>query len=220
MRNLYFIDENKRKKLRENAIAGAREYSHYLVNKDFLILCEDGTAHILHFYKADFRHLTGIKSNLSDEDFYNNCVNGYLDVGNISAYQKYNWATLNSKSKRIAQIHRIVYYNIQDSLFMINLHTNTMNFPVAVKNTSIDACIGFFNPNNKARTLRKYNSSNNAEQQKKIELIVAKRTGLLLYDELIYVSTVKNIHTLNSTIVEQLSAGLQNKFLEILTKPS
>lgn len=78
-----FIDENKRKKLRENAIKGAEKYSHYLIDKDFLVICEDGTEHVIHFYKSDFKHLTGIKSNLNENDFFTNCVNRHLDLGNI-----------------------------------------------------------------------------------------------------------------------------------------
>lgn len=220
MSHLIFIDENKRKKLRENAIKGAKQYSHYLTDKDFLVICEDGTEHILHFYKADFKHLTGIKSNLNDDDFFTNCENRHLDLGNISEYQKYNWETLNSKSKRIVKIHRIVYDNIQNTLFLINLHTNTRNFPVAIKNTNIDTCVGFLNSNNKARTLRKYSSSQNAEEEKKIGLIVAKKDNTTLYNELIYVSNIKNIYDANNKIMDKLSDGLQNKFLEILTKPS
>lgn len=214
-----FIDENKRKKLRNNAIRGAAKYSHYLIDKDFLVICEDGTEYVLHFYKSDFKHLTGIKSNLNDDDFFTNCVNRHLDLGNISEYQKYNWETLNSKSKRIIQIHRIVYDNIQNTLFLINLHTNTKDFPVAIKNTNIDTCVGFLNTNNKARTLRKYNSSNDAEKEKKICLILAKKVNTTLYNELIYISNIKNIYDANNKIVDKLSDNLQNKFLEILTKP-
>ena len=219
MKNTYLINENKRRKLRENAIKGAVKYSHYLMDKVFLVVCEDGSEYTLRFFKSDYRHLTGIDSNLDDDTFFENCKSRYLDIGNINEYQTYNWQTLKSKAIRISQIHRILYDNIQNALFMINLHTNTRNFPVAIKNTNINTCIGFVDNNNKARTLRKYNSSNDADAQKKICLIIAKKQDELLYDELIYVSIVGNVYEVNKNILEKMSEKLQNKFLEILTTP-
>lgn len=219
MGNTYLINEGKRKKLRENAIKGAAQYSHYLMNKVFLVICEDGAEYTLQFLKSDYRHLTGIDSNLEDDIFFDNCKSRYLDIGNINEYQTYNWQTLNSKSTRISQIHRILYDNIQNALFMINLHTNTRDFPVAIKNVNINTCIGFVDNNNKARTLRKYSSSSNADEQKKIYLIIAKKQDETLYDELVYVSIVENVYDVNKNILEKMSTKLQTKFLEILTKP-
>ena len=219
MRSAYYIDRNKRKMLRDNTIKGARQYSHYLVDKDFLVLCEDGRQYVLHFLKNDFRHLTGIKSNLKDDLFFQNSKKGHLDLGNIEEYQKYNWETLKSKSKGIAQIHKILYENIQNSLFLINLHTNTRDFPVAIKNTNINTCIGFVDSYHKARTLRKYNSSNKADSQKKISLIVAKKADMVLYNELVYISAIKNVYGLNESILEKLSEKVEDRFLEILTQP-
>ena len=220
MGSTYLINEGKRKKLRENAIKGAAQYSHYLMDKVFLVVCEDGNEYELRFLKSDYRHLTGIDSNLDDDAFFENCRNRHLDIGNINEYQNYNWQTLNSKSKRIADIHRILYDNIQGALFMINLHTNTRRFPIAIKNTNIDTCIGFVDNNNKARTLRKYNSSNNADEQKKIYLVIAKKQDVALYEELVYISNVEDIYNENSAILEKMSEKLQNRFLEILTKPN
>lgn len=219
MGSTYLINEGKRKRLRENAIKGAALYAQYLVDKIFLVICEDGSEYTLRFLKSDYRHLTGIDSNLDDDIFFDNCKARYLDIGNINEYQKYNWQTLNSKAKRISQIHRILYDNIQNALFMINLHTNTRDFPVAIKNTNIDTCIGFVDNNNKARTLRKYNSSNDADAQKKISLIIAKKQDEPLYSELVYVSIVKNIYEVNEKIVDKMSVKLQDRFLEILTSP-
>ena len=165
-RNTYFINEGKRIQLREKIINGVEKYNHFLVNKVFLVICEDGSEYTLRFLKSDFRHLTGVDTDLNDDAFFELCKSRRLDIGNINEYQKYNWATLKSKALRISQIHRLLYDNIQNTLFMINLHTNTRTFPVAVKNTNIDTCVGFID-GHKARTLRKYNNSNDADSQKK-----------------------------------------------------
>lgn len=214
------ITISQRKKLRENVIKGASCYAHYLIDKVFLVVCEDGNSYEIRFFKTDYRHLTGIDSNLDDDTFFDNCKSRRLDIGNINEYQKYNWSTLKSKAQRTSQIHRLLYDNIQNALFMINLHTNTRDFPVALKNTNINACIGFVDNNNKARTLRKYNSSNNADKQKLIYLIVARKQDETLYSELVYTSSIKDLYNINKTIFDKMDENLQNKFLEILTKPT
>ena len=126
---------------------------------------------------------------------------------------------MKSKSKSIAQIHKILYENIQNSLILINLHTNTRDFPVAIKNTNINACIGFVDSYHKARTLRKYNSSNKADSQKKISLIAAKKADMALYNELVYISAISNVYDLNESILEKLSERVEDRFLEVLAKP-
>lgn len=214
----YRISDNKRSKLRENAIKGASQYLHYLVGKDFLIVCEDGNQYDLHFLKSDYKHLTGIDSNLDDDAFFDACKHRILDIGNINEYQKYNWQTLNSKSKRIVNIHRILYANVQNTLFMINLDTRNRTYPVAIKNIDIDTCVGFINERHTARTLRKYNNSNRADKQKKIDLIVAKNRDEALYFELVYISTIQKVFDINSNIFENFTENLQNRFLEILTR--
>lgn len=219
MGNTNQISLNHRRRLREKAINGATQYAHFLMDKVFLVVCEDGKEYELRFLKSDYRHLTGISSNLDDDTFFEHCKSRTLDVGNINEYQKYNWDTLKTKTDRVSQIHRILYDNIQNALFMINLHTNTRDFPVAVKNTNIKACVGFVDNNNKARTLRKYSSSNNADEQKKIYLIIARKQNANLYDEIVYTSGVEDIYNVNRGILGKMEEKLQNKYLEILTSP-
>lgn len=220
MGNTNQISANQRKKLRTNAIKGATRYAHYLMDKVFLVVCEDGKEYELRFLKSDYRHLTGIRTNLDDDTFFEQCKNRTLDIGNINEYQKYNWDTLKTKAKRICDIQRLLYDNIQNALFMINLHTQTRDFPVAIKNTNINACVGFIDNNNKARTLRKYNSSNDADEQKKIYLIIARKQNASLFDELVYTSSVEDIYKVNKDIVDKMEENLQDKYLEILTKPA
>ena len=219
MANVNQTNVSHRQYLREKAIKGAAQYAHYLMDKVFLVVCEDGQEYELRFFKTDYRHLTGISTNLSDEAFFSHCKSRTLDIGNIDEYQKYNWSTLKTKADRISQIHRILYDNTQNALFMINLHAKTRDFPVAIKNMNINACVGFIDNNNKARTLRKYNNSNNADEQKKIYLIIARKQSDFLYDELVYTSYVEDIYNVNKTIIDKMDAKLQNKFLEILTAP-
>ena len=171
----YSINLNKKLYLRECAIKGARNFNHYLIGKKFMIICADGTVETVRFLKRDYIHLTGIISNLSDNAFFSHCVKDRLSTNNIYDRQKYNWGTLKGKAKRVQHIHKIVYANVKDSLFMLNMHTGTDDYPVAIRNKTTDTCIGFKNSIRKARTLRKFSNSANADREKKIAAIFAKK---------------------------------------------
>lgn len=205
---MHNISVDKRRLLREKIINGAQEYNTHLVNKTFLIVCEDGYTDAVRFFKRDFLHLVGVKTDLTESAFYNNCVRRMLDVSNIKEEQKYNWSTLKSKADRIEKIHKIIYADVQDSLFMINLHTNSSDFPVAIRNKSIATCVGFRETINKARTLRKYDNSNDADEQKRIIAIFEKKQTDSLYSDLVYASTVKELYykkpDINSFLTEEL----------------
>lgn len=90
----YSLSVGHKTKLRSQIITGARNYNKYLVNKIFKIICEDGVDVDIRFFASDFKHMTGLYSNLDDEAFYQRCLRGTIDVGNIDTNQKYNWSTL------------------------------------------------------------------------------------------------------------------------------
>lgn len=93
------ITPNKKMFLRECSIEGARNYNHFLSGKVFLIICEDGSESTVRFFKKDFIHLSGIRSNLSDDKFFEHCKKNKLSDGNILTRQKYNWQTLDKLSE-------------------------------------------------------------------------------------------------------------------------
>ena len=180
------INENNRMRMRDKVKTGSKKYKNKLMGKDFFVICEDGSAHTVRFFSKDFLHLTGILTDLSEENFFERSVDGTLSLANIFEEQKYDWNTLKGKTNRIEKIDQIVYGNTANSLFMINLHTNTGNYPVAIRNSDINACIGFRDEVHRARTLRKYTNSADADTQQKILAIFGKVPEEKLYGELVY----------------------------------
>lgn len=75
---------------------------------------------------------------------------------------------MNRKSKRIENIHHLLYKDGEKTLLLEELDTNTYIFPVAIKNMGTDICIGFVTGRHKARSLRNAKSSNNAKSEKKM----------------------------------------------------
>lgn len=185
----YKINEQKRLIIRQKILAGAKCYKKYLMDKDFMVICEDGSIHRLKFFPKDFQHLTGILSDLSESDFFKRCYDKTISVQNILEDQKYNFSTLKFKTMKVEYIDKIIYGNSQNSLFMINLHTKTRDYPVAVRNKDLDTCIGFTGTVNRARTLRKYVKSEQADKQLEIIAIFGKRIPDQIYSEQIYVKS-------------------------------
>lgn len=214
----YTIDDSKRSFLRDKIVTGAQKYKNRLMNKRFLIICEDGQEYMISFFYKDFLHLTGISSNLDETRFFRNSYKGLLSTGNIHRQQKYNWSTLKSKATRIELIDQIIYANVQNSLFMENLHTNTYDYNVAIRNTTINTCVGFKGSIHKARTLRKASNSTNASTTKKILAIFSKQPNELVYNELVYINSVNILLNKNSDIINSLSNEIKSKFTFITSK--
>lgn len=218
-RNMNLLSVGYKIKLRKQIVAGARNYNKYLVNKVFKLVCEDGTEVDLRFFTSDFKHMTGLYSNLNDNLFYENCVSGRIDLGNINNKQKYNWATLRTKGRNIERIHELLYTNCRKTLLLEFLDTHTLVFPYAVKNLANNMCVGFVSNVNRARSLRKASSSINAKSEKSIIAIFAKSSERDKYHELVYVSDVLGVYERDEGLLDKLDDNIQMKFLEIITRP-
>lgn len=187
------ISQNKKEFLRKKLITGARNYKHYLVNKVFYIICDDYCIYKVIFPQKKFKHLTGIQSSRTDRQFFLDCCSGILDFSAINSQQKYNWQTLKKKAEKIENIERMLYTGVKDSLFLINLHTNTMDFPIAINNLAENLCIGFKGTMYSSSTLRTSSNSNQSDDAKKILAIFAKKTSDVKCSEIVYVSDIKGL---------------------------
>lgn len=209
MANMNTLSEGQKLRLKSKIVKGAENYKNYLENKSFLIICEDGTEEIVRFFQIDFKHLTGLKSRLGDINFYNNCVNKTISTGNIDTQQKYNWATLKSKSDRIENIHELLYKDAEKTLLLDELVTNTYTFPVAIRNDEINTCVGFAGTVNKARSLRKAHSSKKTKKELKIIAIFGKKNGDSIFDEFVYVKSVRHLLKVNPDVMKKISLNIQ-----------
>ena len=180
------LSEGHKERLRKKIIQGAKNFDQYLNNKCFKIICDDDSETIVRFFQNDFKHLSGIDSDLSNGDFYDKCVQSTIGTGNILTDQKYNWATLKSKSDRLELIHDLLYTDAEKTLLLNDLKVNTTNLPIAIRNDSLQTCVGFLTNINKARSLRKSSTSHRAKAEKKIVAIYGKRNGDPNFSEVVY----------------------------------
>lgn len=180
------LTEGHKLRLQGSIIQGAKNYDKYLNDKCFKIICEDSTETIVRFFQGDFKHLTGIESDLNDDDFYDKCLHDKISTGNILTEQKYDWSTLKGKSNRIITIHNLLYADAEKTLLLNGLTVRTNTFPVAIRNDSTNSCVAFVSNINKARSLRKAGSSRNTKAEKKIVAIYGKKNGEQEFNEIVY----------------------------------
>lgn len=212
----YTLSPSNRARLRAKIVTGSQKYKTKLMGKIFCVICEDASEYNVRFFSKDFIHLTGVASDLDDERFFENSVKGLLTDGNILENQKYNWSTLKGKSDRIENIDQVIYGDSENSLFIINLHTNTSDYPTAIANKSINTCIGFRSELNRARTLRKYSNSMNADEKKEIIAIFSKIPGKDEYSEFVYMKDNRLLLEKKADIVSRLSEDLKTMILPSL----
>lgn len=203
------LTEGHKEKLRSQIITGAQNYNKFLLNKVFKIICDDNSTVDIRFFSNDFKHLTGLYSDLNDSEFYNNCCTGHISSGNIDTNQKYNWSTLKTKGKHIENIQELLYKDGEKILVAEVLDTNTYIYPYAVKNLSNNICVGFVNNINKARSLRKASNSTNVKSEKKISAIFAKHINSTLYDELVYIDSTKKYKN-DDEILTDIDESIKN----------
>ena len=204
------LSEGHKEKLRNQIITGVQNYNKFLLNKVFKIVCDDNSTVDIRFFSNDFKHLTGLYSNLSDSEFYNNCCNGHISSGNIETNQKYNWSTLKTKGNHIENIQELLYKDGEKILVSEVLDTRTCIFPYAVKNTTNNICVGFVDNINRARSLRKATNSTNVQSEKKICAIFAKPRDNDLYNELVYINTDKKFSE-DDSLLQELDENIKCK---------
>ena len=186
MAEKHILTDGNKHRLREKIIQGAINFEKYLNGKSFKIICEDKSETIVRFFKGDFKHLTGIDSDLNEKEFYEKCLQSHIEIGNIFNEQKYDWSTLKGKSNRIENIHKLLYEDAEKTLLLNQLKVNTTVFPVAIRNDNMKTCVGFAGNVHKARSLRKSNSSKNAEREKVIVAIYGRKNEETDFSEIVY----------------------------------
>ena len=207
----YYNDE-KRELFRNKVINGARSYQK-LTKKRFLILTDDNKYTEIEFHVEDFKHLTGLKSNLNDEQFFKNGIKGNIRKENINASQKYNFNTLKHKTNQIEKIDKLIYADISESLFLINIKTDTADFNYGIKNNNKNICVAFVGEDNHARSLRKKNTLSEDE----IMIIAIFEKPIIdgkpieLYEHLVYLKNIQKLKLNTYNFKENLSKQLLNR---------
>lgn len=200
--------------MRNDLIKGAREYKKY-VGKQFMIITENHKCFYIEFSETDFKHLTGVRSNLNDDDFYRYCCKNQLSVGNINTIQYKNLNTLKSKISGLCHFNYFLYADASTNLFLTDVVTKSFTYPVGIRNDSKKIAIGFKDRDmddfKYARTLRKAKTTLNNGEEQLINAIFSKNKESVKYDEIVYIRDFKSLIYLESDHLELICSKIAKK---------
>lgn len=188
---MHSLSQSNKRRIIKEVIAGARLYQKYLVTNDFLVVTEDGKYNEVRFHKDDFAHLVGVRSYLNDLDFYKNCIKGTLAQNNIKDQQHYDFGTLRKKIIRIKKINKIIYANANTNLVLVNLHTNTTDFPLAIESIEDKMVVAFTGNDLHARSLRNNNQTNSDEKKNILAIFSKEKNSQFLYSSCVYLKNYR-----------------------------
>lgn len=115
---------------------------------------------------------------------------------------------------RITTINKIVYAKAQTNLVLVNLHTKTRDFPLAIESTNDKMVVAFTGKDLHARSLRN-NNQTNADEKKNILAIFSKeKNSKSKYSNCVYLKIIKFLKV--SVVIWKKK--FQLKFLMILIK--
>lgn len=181
----------QRQKLRRYIVSAAAKYERYFCSKSFLIVCDDFSTYEVTFPKGKFKHLTGVRSEFNKGDFWKMASTFRLDANNIDGKQIYSISTLFHKCIKMSNFDKFLFCDTDQTLFLLNLHTHSADFPIAINNPTLNLCVGFIN--GQASTTRKSANSFNADKVSKILCILSKHVDELKYNTIVYVSGLKEL---------------------------
>ena len=207
---MHSLSKSNKTRIIRDVIAGARLYEKFLVPYDFLIVTNDGKYNEVRFNKGDFAHLVGALSNLNDLDFYKNCIKGTIAINNINNQQHYDFGTIRKKIMRITKINKIIYANAQTNLVLVNLHTKTQNFPLAIESADDKMVVAFIGKDLHARSLRN-NNQTDADERKNILAIFSKeKNSKSKYSNCVYLKNYDVLKSVCCNLKQKVSVRILN----------
>ena len=207
---MHSLSKSNKTRIIRDIIAGARLYEKFLVPYDFLIVTNDGKYNEVRFNKGDFAHLVGVRSHLNDLDFYKNCIKGTIAENNINNQQRYDFGTIRKKIMRITKINKIVYANAQTNLVLVNLHTKTRDFPLAIKSTNDKMVVAFTGKDLHARSLRNNNQTNANEKKNILAIFSKEKNSKSKYSNCVYLKNYKVLKSICCDLEEKVSVKIFN----------
>ena len=211
---MHNLNQSSKKRIKNDVISGARLYKKYLVPNEFLVITEDGDSVVVCFHKEDFAHLAGVRNVFSDLDFYNHCALGTLTEENIKTEQHYDFGTIRKKIIRIKKINKIIYANADTNLVLVNLHTHTRDFPIAIESPEDKMVVAFIGDDFHARSLRNNNQTNADEKKNIIAIFSREKRSEDKYEQLVYINDYEYFKNIYTKFDEVISVNILKEYDE------
>lgn len=180
------VEESFKERVRLEIIKAAKKYKEIYVDYEYLICSEafvKRSYYIVDAKKDNFQHLTGVHSQISAQSFFDKCMNGSLSEDDFDFIKKgQDEKSVKGTVRRKIQVLPDMMELFRDSLLAeedFEKNRVICNFATADGNCTL----GFVD-SGKARP-KSLIKGNELKNPKPIELILRKRSGTEVFDEIV-----------------------------------
>jgi len=203
---------NDRKQTAKLICNAAMEYKKNLVGKTFLYVFDNRYIEVM-FKVSNFKHLTGVDSNLNAKSFYQLAVEGKLQGTQIyfSAQHPFQLS-----KKKIQHINNISNLATSESFLLENITTSTQTYKFGSTDLNFTLCFNKQNPTGikpdayfTVESLRDEDCFVRSANVYSITHILAKANDSSLYTDVIYIENGKNLSDIPQLVISKLSPELK-----------
>ena len=187
-------------RIAKEIIVAADMYKRYMLGNTYLYVFENRFIEVV-YRKKDFRHLTGVDTSLSVNDFYKEAIKGTLTDRQIFFSARHPYDLCNKKMTQLKYIHKLT-----NSEILINetVKTGTTIFKFGLNGTLFTLCLdhdlddsGI--PQNSyyiAKSLRIEDCTSRSNAVFPVKIIFRRAAGQKYYDRITYINSTNSLQNL------------------------
>lgn len=197
--------EIQKMELRQDIIEASKLYKDWFVGKTFMYVFENKYIQVTYRIK-DFKHLTGVASNIGAKDFYKHSIEKVLSENNIINSLRYPF---NLSRKKVTALLNFKSLIEVDLLILEEITTDSTSYKFGVADLEFTLCL--INPTDKngkvinddyfvPQSLRVEDSVSRSKNAYEVNFIFVKENNESLYSKLLYNDKKYSISTLSDEI--------------------
>lgn len=209
-------DYSFHQRVRDTIIECARSYKRIFLDYEYLLCSEAFQVHDYYIIDAredNYKHLTGVNSSLKASEFFEKCYQGTLldsdfDFNKVSTCHSDNKGSVRRKIKVLPGVFSLFEGDME---IEEDFEKNRIRCAFAIAK---DICTLGFHATGKAKPMTLLKGfALNQNRAKKVDLILRRKKGLELFDEIIH-GTPADLIKYQPSIKNMLSAVLLDKMHE------
>lgn len=201
-----------RQKIVSGIIKAAKSYKQNLVGKTFLYVFDNKYIEVM-FKTKDFRHLTGVDTALSAQEFYKKSYQGKLQASQIFFSARHPYSLAQKKLKHLQDISSLA---MGESFMLKDVNTQTESYKYGTTDLEFSLCFNKECDINGieqgdcfiAKSLRDEDCFSKSNDVFTITHIFSKSNDKKNYDTLLYMDKNSSIQSIGDDIKELLSDTL------------
>lgn len=128
----------KKKSLTKSICESAKLYKEKLVGKTFIYVLEDGRFIEVMFLKRNFKHLTGVESSLSANDFYSKAAKNQLAFSQVRFSSEHPHRLAAKKVKHLSNISEMA---VNELFVLEEITTETRTYRFGTTDMNLTLCL-------------------------------------------------------------------------------